>query len=184
MSIEKKMKKHNIVTNLVAVLDADNPDLLSVVLLFLKKLSIIKENKDEMVLLTCTNRKNTINCYSRQIGTLLECCHALYKHHRSTKATFTLLFVSFSIFPSVPLFNIKWSMLAFYHVLYTIFFSLLYCANHNGCRWATLETLIYGKRPLEFYITYPWKTSTNLFSHTQRLFLLYVSTYIYHFVSN
>jgi hypothetical protein len=49
MAIEKKMKKHNIVKNLVAVLDADNPDLLSVVLLFLKKLSIIKENKDEMV---------------------------------------------------------------------------------------------------------------------------------------
>lgn len=48
MAIEKKMKKHNIVKNLVAVLDADNPDLLSVVLLFLKKLSIIKENKDEM----------------------------------------------------------------------------------------------------------------------------------------
>jgi hypothetical protein len=48
MSIEKKMKKHNIVRNLVAVLDAENSDLLSVVLLFLKKLSIIKENKDEM----------------------------------------------------------------------------------------------------------------------------------------
>eukprot|EP00026_Physarum_polycephalum_P002706 Phypoly_transcript_02714.p1 GENE.Phypoly_transcript_02714~~Phypoly_transcript_02714.p1 ORF type:complete len:620 (+),score=86.23 Phypoly_transcript_02714:716-2575(+) len=48
MAIEKKMKKHNIVKNLVAVLDAENPDLLSVVLLFLKKLSIIKENKDEM----------------------------------------------------------------------------------------------------------------------------------------
>lgn len=52
MAIEKKMKKHNIVKNLVAVLDADNPDLLSVVLLFLKKLSIIKENKDEMVCLS------------------------------------------------------------------------------------------------------------------------------------
>ena len=49
MAIEKKMKKHNIVKNLVAVLDADNVDLLSVVLVFLKKLSIIKENKDEMV---------------------------------------------------------------------------------------------------------------------------------------
>lgn len=49
MAIEKKMKKHNIVQNLVAVLDADNSDLISVVLLFLKKLSIIKENKDEMV---------------------------------------------------------------------------------------------------------------------------------------
>ena len=47
--IEKKMKKRNIVSYLVELLDWDNPELQLVILTFLKKLSIYKENKDEMV---------------------------------------------------------------------------------------------------------------------------------------
>eukprot|EP01112_Ceratiomyxa_fruticulosa_P010761 TRINITY_DN2863_c0_g1_i1.p1 TRINITY_DN2863_c0_g1~~TRINITY_DN2863_c0_g1_i1.p1 ORF type:complete len:726 (-),score=148.27 TRINITY_DN2863_c0_g1_i1:132-2309(-) len=48
VQIERKMKKRKIVSYLVQVLDAGLPDLLLVVLTFLKKLSIFKENKNEM----------------------------------------------------------------------------------------------------------------------------------------
>jgi hypothetical protein len=46
--IEKKMKGRGIVAALVHVLDWDAPELLIVVLTFLKKLSIFRENKNEM----------------------------------------------------------------------------------------------------------------------------------------
>eukprot|EP00294_Goniomonas_avonlea_P008312 CAMPEP_0114554636 /NCGR_PEP_ID=MMETSP0114-20121206/8318_1 /TAXON_ID=31324 /ORGANISM="Goniomonas sp, Strain m" /LENGTH=691 /DNA_ID=CAMNT_0001739701 /DNA_START=77 /DNA_END=2149 /DNA_ORIENTATION=+ len=46
--IEKKMKKRKIVTLLVSMLERKNSELLLLVLTFLKKLSIFKENKDEM----------------------------------------------------------------------------------------------------------------------------------------
>lgn len=47
--VERKMKKRNIVGYLSAMLSRDNVDLLVLVVTFLKKLSIYKENKDEMV---------------------------------------------------------------------------------------------------------------------------------------
>ena len=46
--IERKMKKRHIVLDLVTMLDWENKELLVVVLTFLKKLSIFKENKNEM----------------------------------------------------------------------------------------------------------------------------------------
>eukprot|EP00164_Ancoracysta_twista_P002021 GFYU01002664.1.p1 GENE.GFYU01002664.1~~GFYU01002664.1.p1 ORF type:complete len:747 (-),score=301.65 GFYU01002664.1:27-2267(-) len=48
LSVEKKMKKRNVVQYLVAMLDRRNTELLILVITFLKKLSIFKENKDEM----------------------------------------------------------------------------------------------------------------------------------------
>lgn len=47
--IEKKMAKRNIVGLLVRMLERNNGDLLVTTLYFLKKLSIIGENKDQMV---------------------------------------------------------------------------------------------------------------------------------------
>ncbi len=49
VTIEKKMKKRNLVATLVELLEWDSPELQMVVLSFLKKLSIFKENKDDMV---------------------------------------------------------------------------------------------------------------------------------------
>lgn len=48
-TIEKKMKKRNIVTHLVRMLERNDFNLLLVSLLFLRKLSIISENKTAMV---------------------------------------------------------------------------------------------------------------------------------------
>lgn len=42
------MKNRQIISQLVAMLDRNNPDLLFIVLNFLKKLSIFGENKNEM----------------------------------------------------------------------------------------------------------------------------------------
>ena len=50
VTIEKKMKNRNIVFGLVEVLDWSNQELLIVSLTFLKKMSIFKENKNDMVL--------------------------------------------------------------------------------------------------------------------------------------
>jgi hypothetical protein len=48
--IERKMIKRNIISSLVRMLERNNADLLVTTLYFLKKLSIIGENKDQMVL--------------------------------------------------------------------------------------------------------------------------------------
>ena len=48
LQIERKMKNRRIISQLVAMLDRNNPDLLFIVLNFLKKLSIFGENKVEM----------------------------------------------------------------------------------------------------------------------------------------
>jgi hypothetical protein len=42
------MKNRQIIAQLIAMLDRNNPDLLFIVLNFLKKLSIFGENKNEM----------------------------------------------------------------------------------------------------------------------------------------
>lgn len=47
--IEKKMAKRNIIGLLVRMLERNNGDLLVTTLYFLKKLSIIGENKDQMI---------------------------------------------------------------------------------------------------------------------------------------
>lgn len=47
--IENKMKKRKISVYLVKMLDRNNLDLLIISLVFLKKLSIFSENKDQMV---------------------------------------------------------------------------------------------------------------------------------------
>lgn len=48
LQIERKMKNRRIITQLISMLDRNNPDLLFIVLNFLKKLSIFGENKVEM----------------------------------------------------------------------------------------------------------------------------------------
>ncbi|XP_046404614.1 kinesin-associated protein 3-like [Ischnura elegans] len=48
LKLEEKMRRRNIVGMLIRCLDRDNPDLLVLVLTFLKKLSIFRENKDDM----------------------------------------------------------------------------------------------------------------------------------------
>lgn len=48
LQIERKMKNRQIISQLMAMLDRNNPDLLFIVLNFLKKLSIFGENKTEM----------------------------------------------------------------------------------------------------------------------------------------
>ena len=47
--IEKKMKKRRIISYLVQILDRNDLNLLIIDLIFLRKLSIISENKDQMV---------------------------------------------------------------------------------------------------------------------------------------
>jgi hypothetical protein len=49
VSVEKKMKKRNLVANLIEPLDWEDAEMVIVILTFLKKLSIFKENKDDMV---------------------------------------------------------------------------------------------------------------------------------------
>ena len=48
LQIERKMKNRRIIAQLISMLDRNNPDLLFIVLNFLKKLSIFGENKIEM----------------------------------------------------------------------------------------------------------------------------------------
>ena len=48
LQIERKMKNRRIISQLISMLDRNNPDLLFIVLNFLKKLSIFGENKVEM----------------------------------------------------------------------------------------------------------------------------------------
>mmetsp|Transcript_33577 Transcript_33577/g.24228 ORF Transcript_33577/g.24228 Transcript_33577/m.24228 type:complete len:99 (-) Transcript_33577:1374-1670(-) len=48
LQIERKMKNRQIISSLLAMLDRNNPDLLFIVLNFLKKLSIFGDNKTEM----------------------------------------------------------------------------------------------------------------------------------------
>ncbi|KAG8228826.1 hypothetical protein J437_LFUL008322 [Ladona fulva] len=48
LKLEEKMRRRNIVGMLIRCLDRDNPDLLVLVLTFLKKLSIFRENKNDM----------------------------------------------------------------------------------------------------------------------------------------
>mmetsp|Transcript_17910 Transcript_17910/g.12881 ORF Transcript_17910/g.12881 Transcript_17910/m.12881 type:complete len:102 (+) Transcript_17910:441-746(+) len=48
LQIERKMKNRQIIVQLVTMLERNNPDLLFIVLNFLKKLSIFGENKNEM----------------------------------------------------------------------------------------------------------------------------------------
>lgn len=47
--VEDKMRKHNLVSYLIHSLDRSTPELLVLVVTFLHKLSIYKENKEEMV---------------------------------------------------------------------------------------------------------------------------------------
>lgn len=51
LSIEVKMIKKNIVKYLVTMLDRETPELLTLVVTFLRKLSVFKENKNEMLAL-------------------------------------------------------------------------------------------------------------------------------------
>ena len=48
LQIERKMKNRQIIVQLMSMLDRNNPDLLFIVLNFLKKLSIFGYNKSEM----------------------------------------------------------------------------------------------------------------------------------------
>ena len=48
LQVERKMKKRGITKMLVSMLKRRSPELLLLVCAFLKKLSIFKENKDEM----------------------------------------------------------------------------------------------------------------------------------------
>ncbi|KAJ3039310.1 Kinesin-associated protein 3 [Rhizophlyctis rosea] len=54
LSIEVKMLKRDIIKYLVALLDRKTPELLILVVTFLKKLSVFKENKDEMIKISDT----------------------------------------------------------------------------------------------------------------------------------
>ncbi len=49
IKVEMKMVNKKIVTSLIQTLDRDNPELLILVVSFLKKLSIFIENKEHMV---------------------------------------------------------------------------------------------------------------------------------------
>jgi hypothetical protein len=49
VSVERKMKKKNIVPHLIRMLERSNVELLILAMTFLKKLSIYKENKDQMI---------------------------------------------------------------------------------------------------------------------------------------
>lgn len=49
MEVERKMRKKNVIGMLIKTLDRTNIDLLILIIAFLKKLSIFRENKDLMV---------------------------------------------------------------------------------------------------------------------------------------
>jgi len=48
LQIERKMKNRQVIVYLLMMLERNNPDLLFIVLNFLKKLSIFGDNKNEM----------------------------------------------------------------------------------------------------------------------------------------
>lgn len=48
LQIERKMKNRGIIPLLISMMERNNPDLLFIVLNFLKKLSIFGDNKNEM----------------------------------------------------------------------------------------------------------------------------------------
>jgi hypothetical protein len=48
LQIERKMKNRQVIYLLISMLERNNPDLLFIVLNFIKKLSIFGENKNEM----------------------------------------------------------------------------------------------------------------------------------------
>ena len=48
LQIERKMKNRSVINLLISMLERNNPDLLFIVLNFIKKLSIFGENKNEM----------------------------------------------------------------------------------------------------------------------------------------
>lgn len=48
LQIERKMKNRSIINLLITMMDRNNPDLLFIVLNFMKKLSIFGDNKSEM----------------------------------------------------------------------------------------------------------------------------------------
>ena len=48
LQIERKMKNRQVIASLINMMERNNPDLLFIVLNFLKKLSIFGENKNEM----------------------------------------------------------------------------------------------------------------------------------------
>lgn len=56
VKLEEKMRKKNIVKMLIKSLERQNIDLLSLVVTFLKKLSIVRDNKDEMFELNIVER--------------------------------------------------------------------------------------------------------------------------------
>jgi hypothetical protein len=58
LKIERKMKRRAIVPLLVSMLERNNPDLLYIVLSFLKKLSVFGSNKDEMLELDIMKKLN------------------------------------------------------------------------------------------------------------------------------
>ena len=58
LQIERKMKNRRIISQLISMLDRNNPDLLFIVLNFLKKLSIFGENKTEMKELGIVDKLN------------------------------------------------------------------------------------------------------------------------------
>jgi len=58
LKIERKMKKRRIVPLLVSMLERNNPDLLYIVLSFLKKLSVFGSNKDDMLELDIMKKLN------------------------------------------------------------------------------------------------------------------------------
>ena len=51
IDVEKKMRKKNIIGMIIKTLDRTNTDLLMLVVTFLKKLSIFRENKEIMVII-------------------------------------------------------------------------------------------------------------------------------------
>ena len=65
--IEKKMVKRDIVSLLVKNLDRSNINLIVIILLFLKKLSIYDENKNQMI------KMNVINEFNRLFLLILDC---------------------------------------------------------------------------------------------------------------
>jgi hypothetical protein len=49
LQIERKMKSRKIISQLFLLMERNNPDLLYIIMSFLKKLSVFGENKNEMV---------------------------------------------------------------------------------------------------------------------------------------
>ena len=62
LQIERKMKRRGIIELLVKMLERDNLALLTTVMLFLKKMSVFKENKDEMFQEEFVVKQLNLNC--------------------------------------------------------------------------------------------------------------------------